>query len=146
MNTYDEKFLSIFNEHYPFERYIIKNPKPIGEYGDCVLTEIFVPNTIIEPILDDNGKLITFTRINQNNVYIKIRGNLGEVRFNYLDFADHIREEIHNIMIEDMGETNYESLYVDHEDENDELEKELEIQKQLIISKYGNDEAQYKKK
>ena len=51
MNTYDEQFLNVFNSYYPFERYIIKDPKPIGNlFEDALLTEIFIPLTEIKPI------------------------------------------------------------------------------------------------
>jgi len=41
---YDREFLSVFNEYYPFERYIVKDPKSITYlFDDAILTEIFVP-------------------------------------------------------------------------------------------------------
>ena len=139
MNNYDKKFLNTFNECYPFERYIIKEPKSIGNlFDDAVLTEIFVPYTEIKPVVDDNGELISFTIFNQNDVYVKLRTIAGEIRFGYFDFADYIREEIRNIFVEDFGEYEYECLYVDHEDEgNASLIEALNIQKALIKEKYG---------
>ncbi|MBS7257910.1 MAG: hypothetical protein KIG63_05610 [Methanobrevibacter sp.] len=52
----------------------IKEPKLIGNlFDDAYLTEIFVPNTKIEPILDDNGNYITSTKINSDEVYVRLR-------------------------------------------------------------------------
>ena len=139
MNDYDKNFLYTFNECYPFERYIIKEPKSIGNlFDDAVLTEIFVPYTEIKPILDDNGGLISFTGINKDEVYVKLRTIAGEIRFGYFDFAEYIREEIRNIFVEDFGQYEYECLYVDHEDEdNASLIEVLKTQKALIKEKYG---------
>ena len=51
MNNYDKEFLNTFNECYPFERYIIKEPKSIGNlFDDAVLTEIFVPHTVMTTV------------------------------------------------------------------------------------------------
>lgn len=134
---YDKEFLNTFNESYPFETYIIKEPKPIGNlFDDAYLTEIFVPDTKIEPILDDNGNLITFTKINPDKVYVKLRTKAGEIRFGYFDFSPYIREEIQNIFINDFGDYAYECLYVDYEDTKD-LERTLNEQKLLITEKYG---------
>ena len=139
MNDYDKNFLYTFNECYPFERYIIKEPKSIGNlFDDAVLTEIFVPYTEIKPILDDNGGLISFTGINKDEVYVKLRTIVGEIRFNYFDFAEHIRENIRDIFILDFGDYEYECLYIDHEDEdNASLIDVLNTQKSLIKEKYG---------
>lgn len=139
MEDYDKEFLMIFNECYPFEKYIIKNPKKINYlFDDALLTEIFVPNTKIEPVLDSNGKLSYWISINPNEVYIKVKGNAGEMRLSYFDFAQHIREEIRIIFKNDFGQYNYESLYVDHEDDdNQSLLRELDYQKKLITDKYG---------
>ena len=139
MDNYDKEFLNTFNECYPFERYIIKEPKSIGNlFDDAVLTEIFVPYTEIKPILNDNGRLISFTKINQDEVYVKLRTIAGEIRFGYFDFAEYIRENIRDIFVEDFGKYEYECLYVDHEDEdNSSLIAVLKNQKALITEKYG---------
>lgn len=139
MNNYDNQFLNVFNEYYPFERYIIKNPKPINfTFDDAFLTEIFVPETEIKPILDDNSKFIGFTKINPNEVYVKIKGKAGVMRFGYFDFNEAIREEIRYIFIDDFGEYNYESLYVDHEGEdNTDLKELFREQFDKIKSEYG---------
>jgi hypothetical protein len=139
MNDYDKYFIDTFNECYPFERYIIKEPKSIGNlFDDAVLTEIFVPYTEIKPVVDDNGELMFFTKINENDVYVKLCTNVGEIRFCYFDFAAHIRENIRDIFVEDFGEYEYECLYVDHEEEgNASLIEVLNTQKTLIKEKYG---------
>ena len=86
MDNYDKEFLNTFNECYPFERYIIKEPKSIGNlFDDAVLTEIFVPYTEIKPILNDNGRLISFTKINKDEIYVKLRTIAGEIRFSYFE-------------------------------------------------------------
>lgn len=136
---YDDNFLNIFNECYPFERYIFREPKSIGiTFEDIVLIELFVPYTEIKPITSENGSLITFTRINKSEVYVKVRGNAGEMRFGYFDFSEPVREEIRTAFIVDFGEYNYESLYVDHEgDDNSDLRNLLKEQAELIRAKYG---------
>ena len=134
---YDKAFLNTFNECYPFERYIIKKPKSIGNlFDDAVLTEIFVPYTEIKPVVDDNGEFLFFTKIKQNDVYVKLRTIAGEIRFGYFDFTEYIREEIRNIFVEDFGPYEYECLYVDYED-NASLIEVLNTQKALITEKYG---------
>jgi hypothetical protein len=136
---YDDNFLNIFNECYPFEHYIFREPKSIGiTFEDIVLIELFVPYTEIKPITSENGSLITFTRINKSEVYVKVRGNAGEMRFGYFDFSEPVREEIRTAFIVDFGEYNYESLYVDHEgDDNSDLKNLLGEQAKLIKAKYG---------
>lgn len=137
MSTYDNEFLDIFNEHYPFKRYIVKEPKSIGNlFDDLVLTEIFVPETEIKPILGNNNSLITFTTIPKKEVYIKVKGKAGEMRLGYFDFEEYIREQIRYIIIEDLGPYEYECLYVDNEDQSSIL-KELRNQYSLIKKKYG---------
>lgn len=134
-NDYDNQFLNIFNEYYPFERYIVRNPKSIGNlFDDALLLEIFIPTTEITPIIDDSGNLLSFTSIEDDSIYIKIKGP-GEMRLGYFDFSDHIRENIRNIIIEDFGKYEWECLYVDHED-MEELNKLLFEQKSLIEEKY----------
>lgn len=141
MADYDEDFLNVFNEYYPFERYIFKDPKPIGmTFDDVLLTEFFCPYTEIKPVLDENNKLLYFTSIPYNEVYVKVVGNAGEMRIGYLDFEEHIRTMIRCNFIEDFGGYEYEGLYVDHDDEGDDnasLIAVLKNQKALIEEKYG---------
>ena len=135
--NYDKEFLSVFNEYYPFERYIVKEPKPIGNlFDDAFLTEIFVPETEIKPIFNSNGSFSRYTRINDDEIYVKIKGPAGEMRFGYYDFEEHIRLEIINIIVEDLGKYEYKCLYVDYEDIED-LKNALVEQRNLIIKKYG---------
>lgn len=141
MVDYDEEFLMCFNECYPFERYIFKEPKSIGmTFDDMLLTEIFVPYAEIKPVLDENNKLLYFTSIPDHEVYVKVVGNAGEMRIGYLDFEEHIRTMIRCNFIEDFGGYEYEGLYVDHDDEGDDnasLIAVLKNQKALIEEKYG---------
>ena len=59
------------------------------------------------------------------------------MRISYFDFASHIREAIRNIVITDFGHYEWQSLYVQDEDEElPELEKVLSEQKALIEKKY----------
>lgn len=136
---YDEQFINTFNEYYPFERYILKEPKRINYlFDDVKLTEVFIPSTEIKPITDDNGNLITFTEIPDNEIYVKLIGPSGEFRMAYFDFAEHIREEIRISIVLDMGQYEWECLYVDHEDDDEEeLVEFLKMQHTLITKKYG---------
>ena len=141
MNDYDKKFLNVFNEYYPFERYIFKEPKSLGlTFDDAVLTELFVPYTEIKPILNPDGSFARFTKLNPNEVYVKVKGDAGEMRFAYIDFNDHIRQQIQWDFVEDLGQYNYELLYVEPENENDnaELKELLKVQFRLIKDKYGD--------
>lgn len=132
----DKEFIDTFNECYPFERYIVKNPKKINYlFDDAILCELFIPSTEIKPIIHD-GKFVGHTQVNDDGIYIKIKTSAGEIRMAYYDFNDHIREEIRNIIISDFGRYEWECLYVDYEDVDD-LEIALEIQKKLIEEKYG---------
>ena len=55
MADYDKEFVNTFNEYYPFERYIVKEPKKINYlFDDVVLTELFIPSTEIKPCVDEN--------------------------------------------------------------------------------------------
>ena len=139
MDNYDKEFLNTFNECYPFERYIFKEPEPLGmTFDDVLLTEIFVPYTEIKPITNENGSLLYFTTIPYYEVYVKVVGNAGEMKIGYFDFDEHIREMIRYNFIEDFGKYEYECLYVDHEDEdNASLIEVLKNQKALIEEKYG---------
>ena len=115
----DKDFINIFNEFYPFERYIVRTPKSIEPiFDDLILTEIFVPKK-------------------NDEIYVKVKGVAGEMRIGYFDFASHIREAIRDIVITDFGPYEWQSLYVQDEDEElPELEKVLSEQKALIEKKY----------
>jgi hypothetical protein len=85
------------------------------------------------------GDFVGFTQINDDDIYIKLKTSAGEIRMAYYDFNDHIREEIRRIIISDFGDYEWESLYVEHEEDDDfnELKEALKIQKKLIEDKYG---------
>ena len=74
--------------------------------------------------------------MNTDDIYVKVKGCAGEMRLGYFDFSATIRENIRDIVIEDIGEYEYESLYVDHEDGNLELIEMLKTQKSMITDKY----------
>lgn len=132
----DTEFIDIINEYYPFERYIVKNPKSIEPtFDDLVLTELFVPNTEIKPIMY-NDRISYWTKVNPDEIYVKVKGKAGEIRIGYYDFADHIREEIRGIILGDFTNHCWENLYVEWEDTSD-LETDLNEQKTLIETKYG---------
>ena len=140
MKDYDDEFLSTFNECYPFERYIFAIPQSLGMlFDDMQMTEIFVPYTEIKPITNENGSLLGFTEIPQDEIYIKVIGKSGEMRIGYYDFASHIRGTIREAFMDDFGPYEYECLYVDHENQDDmkPLIDVLQHQKELITNKYG---------
>ena len=130
-------FINVFNEYYPFERYIVKTPKSIVYlFDDALLTELFIPSTEIKPIVID-GQFVGHTKIPKNEIYVKVKGPSGEMRFALFDFADCVIEDIMCIVISDFGGYEWECLYVDHEDDNEDLKKALLEQKRLIEEKYG---------
>lgn len=133
----DREFINVINEYYPFERYIVKSPKSLDPtFDDLILTELFVPKTEIKPIIH-NDKLVCFTGVKHDEIYVKVKGVAGEMRIGYFDFAPHIRETIRDIVITDFGPYEWQSLYVEGEDEElPKLEKVLSEQKALIEKKY----------
>ena len=137
--NYNEDFINTFNEYYPFERYIVKEPKRVNYlFDDVVLTELFIPSTEIKPLVDENDKFQGFTKINDDEIYVKLKCKDVEFRMAYFDFDEHIREEIRHIIYNDFGQYEWECLYVDHEDSEEELKEALQIQKNKIIEKYGS--------
>ena len=140
----DKEFIDTYNECYPFERYIVKNPEQINYlFDDALLCELFIPSTEIKPIIH-NGEFVGSTQVNKDEIYIKLmcknkcNENWSEFRMSYYDFNAHIREEIRRIIISDFGKYEWECLYVEHEDgDDDNLAIALQIQKQLIEEKYG---------
>ena len=138
MADYDKDFINEFNEYYPFERYIVKEPKRINYlFDDAVLTELFIPSTEIKPLFDDEGVFRGHSEIPNDEIYIKLKCKGVEFRMAYWDFNYHIREDIRRIIIEDFGDYEWESLYVDHGDTEDELKEALKTQYNLIKEKYG---------
>lgn len=138
MSYYDKNFIETFNEYYPFERYIVKEPKRINYlFDDIVLIELFVPSTEIKPCVDEESVFHGFTSINNEDIYVKLKCGDSEFKMAYYDFNDHIREEIRFLITKDF--VKWESLYIDYDDESvdEELKEALLIQKQLITNKYG---------
>lgn len=132
----DKEFIDTYNKYYPFERYILKNPKKINYlFDDALLCELFIPSTEIKPIMHE-GEFVGFTRIDDDDIYIKLKTSAGEIRMAYYDFNDHVREEIRHIIISDFGGYEWECLYIENEDDDD-LAIALQIQKKLIEEKYG---------
>lgn len=132
-----EEFVNVFNEYYPFERYIVKTPKSfVYLFDDAQLTEVFVPSTEIKPIVID-GQFVGHTKVPTDEIYIKVKGPAGEMRFALYDFADAVIDEIISIVISDFGGYEWECLYVEHEDDNEDLKTALLEQKRLIEEKYG---------
>ena len=130
-------FINVFNEYYPFERYIVKTPKSIVYlFDDALLTELFIPSTEIKPIVLD-GQFIGHTKVPKNEIYVKVKGSAGEMRFALFDFADAVIEDILYIVVSDFGGYEWEGLYVDHEGDNEDLKTALLEQKRLIEEKYG---------
>lgn len=134
----DIEFINVINEYYPFERYIVKSPKSLDPtFDDLILTELFVPSTEIKPVLY-NGHVVYFTKVNPGEIYVKVKGKAGELRIGFYDFADHVRDGIMKIILDDMEGFNWESLYARDEDEDlPDLEEMLNEQKSLIEAKYG---------
>lgn len=135
----DKDFISTFNEYYPFERYIVKNPEKINYlFDDALLCELFIPSTEIKPIMHE-GDFVGFTSINDEEIYVKLKTSAGEIRMAYYDFNDHIREEIRRIIISDFGGWEWESLYVecDEGEYNEDLAQALKLQHTLVKDKYG---------
>lgn len=133
----DKEFAEKFNTYYPFERYIFNNPKPLRNlFDDAVVTELFVPSTDIKPEFSEECYFIGFTTIIDDDVYIKLKTSVGEMRIGYYDFAEHIREDIRYNIIQDFGSCEWEGLYVEHDD-NSDLKVALMKQKSMIEEKYG---------
>ncbi len=135
---YDEDFLSTFNVWYPLERYIFEEPKSLGlDFDDVQLMEIFVPSTKIEQIFS-NGQYMGSTHVHPDDVYVKVKGPAGEMRFGYMDFNSHIRDTIIEEFYEDFGDC-FQYLYIDTEDAEiiEELKCILNKQYTLIMERYG---------
>ena len=115
----------------------MKHPKKINTlFDDVILTEIFIPSAEIKPILH-NGKIICFTEVPKDEIYIKVKGTAGEMRFSLFDFSDPVIDGIIWFVIMDIGQYEWECVYVEHEDETEDLKTALLEQKRLIEEKYG---------
>ena len=96
----EEYFISVFNERYPFERYIFKEPVKINSlFDDLLVTELFIPSTEIKPILDGTGSLMAFTEVPHDEIFVKVKGTFGESRLSFFDFAYDVREDIRYSLI-----------------------------------------------
>lgn len=137
---YDYEFIVTYNDRYPFERYIFKEPKSIGNlFDDVLLTEIFIPSTEIKVYFEDDGSFAGCNEVPNDEIYIKLKGPGGEFRMGYWDFEEGIRDNIRDIFYREFGEYEWQSLYMEYEteEEYDELKEVLQTQKQMIIEKYG---------
>ena len=80
------------------------------------------------------------TKVNNDEIYVKLKCKGTTFRMAFYDFDDRIRETIIEIVLEDIGNLNWQSLYIEYEDgdeEEDELKEILKEQKILITEKYG---------
>lgn len=137
----EDSFINLFNENYPFERYILKTPVRINAlFDDLLLTEIFVPETEIRPIIDENKHLVKYTEVPRNEIYVKVKSkhHHQSMRLAFYDFSEEIREEIEYAMIKDFGQYEWECLYIDFDAPLNDLQKALQTQYSLIKAKYGN--------
>ena len=116
-----------------------------GIYTGLDATILINPSTRIarEAIVDEQntivliGQFMGYTEIPKNEIYVKVKGSAGEMRFALFDFADAVIDDIMCIVISDFGGYEWEGLYVDHEDDNEDLKTALLEQKRLIEEKYG---------
>ena len=99
--------------------------------------------TEIKPLIDDEGGFHGYSKIPDDEIYVKLKCNGVEFRMAYWDFNDHIREEIRWIVLEDFGGYEWQSLYVEYETEDkyDELKETIKTQYNLIKEKYGECEV-----
>ena len=136
----DKQFINTFNEDYPFERYIFKEPKSLENlFEDLIVTELFIPETEIKPVLDTNGNFICCTEIPHDEIYIKVKTKDScEFRLGYFDFDNCIRENIRINLYEDFGKYEWTCLYIDYGDDDYDLKEVLKLQKKLITEKYGS--------
>ena len=137
---YLEEFLSVFNDRYPFERYIFNIPRSLGNlFDDVLVTEVFVPSTEIKSYFSDNGQCFDSNEIPKDEIYLKLKGPGGEFRMGLIDFDKPIYENVIFKLYEDFGDYAWECLYMDYDDEDayDELQEVLLEQKRMITNKYG---------
>lgn len=135
----DIKFIMTFNEYYPFERYILKEPKKINYlFDDILLTELFISSTEIKHVIDEKtGKFIGHTSVPKDEIYVKFICGKSEIRLAYTDFSIDIREYIRRNVMRDFGDSEWQDLYAENED-NSYLKEALSIQKKMITEKYGD--------
>lgn len=137
---YLEEFLSVFNDRYPFERYIFNTPCSLGNlFDDVLVTEVFVPSTEIKTYFSNNGQSFDSNEIPIDEVYLKLKGPGGEFRMGLIDFDKPIYENVIFRLYEDFGDYAWECLYMDYDEEDayNELQEVLLEQKRMITEKYG---------
>jgi hypothetical protein len=135
-----EDFLSVFNDRYPFERYIFNTPCSLDNlFDDVLVTEVFVPSTEIKPYFSDDGQYLDSTEVPVDEIYLKLKGPGGEFRMGLIDFDKPIYENVIFRLYEDFGDYAWECLYMDYDEEDtyDELQEVLLEQKRMITNKYG---------
>lgn len=133
-----DKFIDIFNDCYPFERYILKEPKSIGwVLDDLKLTEIFIPKTKIESITR-NDRIWKYTKVDEYKTYAKFKIKDDEIKICLVDLSEGMIGDIMWTVLADFGDC-WECLYIDHEGDEleEELRKKVSEQEKLIKNKYG---------
>ena len=134
----DKEFINVFNEYYPFEHYIINNPKSINDDDDVLLIGITVPETKIQSIYNVDGNFVFNTQVSKGDIVVILKYAFVEFTFKYYDFNDHIRDNIRSIIIDDFGAKEYEYLYIEpNEKESIELKNILLKQKEIIEKEFG---------
>jgi hypothetical protein len=114
-------FLNIFNDYYPFERYIFIAPL---EYPKTMhVSEIYV-------------KEIPDGDFNPEDVLITLKSSDGEIEFSYFGLSNDLQGKISDGFRLDLGYREFEMLYSERECEK-ELGKKLTQQYKLIMQKYG---------
>lgn len=137
---YLEEFLCVFNDRYPFERYMFNTPCSLENlFDDVLVTEVFVPSTEIKPYFSEDGQYIDSNEIPKDEIYLKLKGPGGEFRMGLIDFDKSIYENVIFRLYEDFGDYAWECLYMDYDEEDayDELQEVLLEQKRMITNKYG---------
>lgn len=137
---YLEEFLCVFNDRYPFERYIFNTPCSLENlFDDVLVTEVFVPSTEIKPYFSEDGHYLDSNEIPKDEIYLKLKGPGGEFRMGLIDFDQSIYENVIFRLYEDFGDYAWECLYMDYDEEDayDELQEVLLEQKRMITDKYG---------
>lgn len=116
-----DEFLKIFNNYYPFERYIFIAPL---EYPKTMhVSEIYVKET-------PDGDF------NREDVLITLKCSDGEIEFSYFGVSNDLQGKISEGFRLDLGYREFEMLYSERECEA-ELSKKLTQQYDLIMKKYG---------
>ena len=134
-----DEFVNQFNSYYPFEQYIMQTPKQINSlFDDVLLTELFIPDTEIKPITHEGKFYGEFTKVNWQEVYLKLQCKGVEFRMSFYDFDENIQEEIGWAVIQDFDPYSWDCLYIEFDDDTLEMLKQsLQIQYDSIKAKYG---------